>query len=142
MSAPTPPGVGSELEALVQQLAQRDALNRLKTVRGHLDGIIRMVEAAQASASRAQALADRAAAILFYVALGSGIVTLAFWWIAATPAVFAVVAWVAVLGIAWDALYSLLQAFRWERDWPPACAVPKCWVPASVQTRASRSCRS
>jgi CsoR family transcriptional regulator, copper-sensing transcriptional repressor len=25
-------------------LAQRDALNRLKTVRGHLDGIIRMVE--------------------------------------------------------------------------------------------------
>jgi DNA-binding FrmR family transcriptional regulator len=29
---------------LVQQLAQRDALNRLKTVRGHLDGIIRMVE--------------------------------------------------------------------------------------------------
>jgi CsoR family transcriptional regulator, copper-sensing transcriptional repressor len=28
----------------VQELAQRDALNRLKTVRGHLDGIIRMVE--------------------------------------------------------------------------------------------------
>ena len=28
----------------MQQLAQRDALNRLKTVRGHLDGIIRMVE--------------------------------------------------------------------------------------------------
>ena len=47
-----------------------------------LSGIIRLVEAAQASASRAQALADRAAAILFYVALGSGIVTLAFWWIA------------------------------------------------------------
>jgi P-type Cu2+ transporter len=47
-----------------------------------LAGIIRLVEAAQASASRAQALADRAAAILFYVALGSGIVTLAFWWLA------------------------------------------------------------
>src|SRR5207249_1248697 len=46
-----------------------------------LSGIMRMVEAAQASASRAQALADRAAAILFYVALGSGIVTLAFWWL-------------------------------------------------------------
>jgi CsoR family transcriptional regulator, copper-sensing transcriptional repressor len=29
----------------VQKLAERDALNRLKTVRGHLDGIIRMVEA-------------------------------------------------------------------------------------------------
>jgi DNA-binding FrmR family transcriptional regulator len=28
----------------MQPLAQRDALNRLKTVRGHLDGVIRMVE--------------------------------------------------------------------------------------------------
>lgn len=28
----------------MQKLVQRDALNRLKTVRGHLDGIIRMVE--------------------------------------------------------------------------------------------------
>ncbi len=45
-----------------------------------LSGIMRMVAAAQASASRAQALADRAAAILFYVALASGIVTLVFWW--------------------------------------------------------------
>ena len=35
-----------------------------------LSGIMRLVAAAQASASRAQALADRAAAILFYVALG------------------------------------------------------------------------
>ena len=46
-----------------------------------LSGIMRMVAAAQASASRAQALADRAAAILFYVALGSGAVTLVFWWL-------------------------------------------------------------
>jgi Cu2+-exporting ATPase len=45
-----------------------------------LSGIMRMVAAAQASASRAQALADRAAAILFYIALGSGIVTFLFWW--------------------------------------------------------------
>ena len=45
-----------------------------------LSGIMRMVAAAQASASRAQALADRAAAILFYVALLSGVVTLVFWW--------------------------------------------------------------
>jgi DNA-binding FrmR family transcriptional regulator len=29
---------------MVQELARRDALNRLKTVRGHLDGIVRMVE--------------------------------------------------------------------------------------------------
>ena len=46
-----------------------------------LSGIMRLVEAAQASASRAQALADRAAAILFYVALASGTVTLVFWWL-------------------------------------------------------------
>jgi Cu2+-exporting ATPase len=50
-----------------------------------LSGIMRMVEAAQASASRAQALADRAAAILFYVALASGIVTLVGWWLLGDP---------------------------------------------------------
>ena len=46
-----------------------------------LSGIMRLVAAAQASASRAQALADRAAAVLFYIALGAGIVTLVYWWI-------------------------------------------------------------
>jgi P-type Cu2+ transporter len=46
-----------------------------------LSGIMRLVAAAQASASRAQALADRAAALLFYVALAAGIVTLAWWWL-------------------------------------------------------------
>ena len=46
-----------------------------------LSGIMRLVAAAQASASRAQALADRAAAVLFYVALGAGAITLAFWWL-------------------------------------------------------------
>jgi Cu2+-exporting ATPase len=46
---------------------------------------MRMVAAAQASASRAQALADRAAAILFYVALGAGVVTFLFWWIVGDP---------------------------------------------------------
>jgi Cu2+-exporting ATPase len=50
-----------------------------------LSGIMRLVAEAQASGSRAQALADRAAAILFYVALGSGIVTLLFWWIQGDP---------------------------------------------------------
>jgi Cu2+-exporting ATPase len=45
-----------------------------------LSGIMRLVAAAQASGSRAQALADRAAAILFYVALASGLVTLVGWW--------------------------------------------------------------
>jgi Cu2+-exporting ATPase len=46
-----------------------------------LSGIMRLGAAAQASGSRAQALADRAAALLFYVALGSGALTLAYWWL-------------------------------------------------------------
>jgi Cu2+-exporting ATPase len=46
-----------------------------------LSGIMRMVEAAQASASRAQALADRAAALLFYVAVVAGTITLVYWWL-------------------------------------------------------------
>jgi Cu2+-exporting ATPase len=50
-----------------------------------LSGIMRLVEAAQASASRAQALADRAAAILFYVALGAGTITLVAWWLLGDP---------------------------------------------------------
>jgi Cu2+-exporting ATPase len=45
-----------------------------------LSGIMRLVANAQASASRAQALADRAAALLFYVAVVSGAVTFAYWW--------------------------------------------------------------
>lgn len=47
-----------------------------------LSGIMRLVAAAQASGSRAQALADRAASLLFYVALISGILTLTYWWFA------------------------------------------------------------
>jgi Cu2+-exporting ATPase len=43
-----------------------------------LSGIMRLVAAAQASGSRTQALADRAAAILFYVALASGAITFKF----------------------------------------------------------------
>jgi Cu2+-exporting ATPase len=44
-----------------------------------LSGIMRLVAEAQASNSRAQVLADRAAALLFYVALVAGLVTLAVW---------------------------------------------------------------
>jgi P-type Cu2+ transporter len=50
-----------------------------------LSGIVRLVEQAQASASRAQALADRAAAILFYVALASGTITLVVWSLLGDP---------------------------------------------------------
>ena len=46
-----------------------------------LSGIMRLVAAAQASGSRTQALADRAAAILFYVAVASGAITFAYWWL-------------------------------------------------------------
>jgi P-type Cu2+ transporter len=44
-----------------------------------LAGIQRLVAEAQASGSRAQALADRAAALLFYVAGVAGVVTFAVW---------------------------------------------------------------
>ena len=44
-----------------------------------LSGIMRLVAAAQASGSRAQALADRAAALLFFVALAAGVLTLGAW---------------------------------------------------------------
>jgi Cu2+-exporting ATPase len=47
-----------------------------------LSGIMRLVTAAQASGSRAQALADRAAALLFYVALAAGVTTFIYWWLA------------------------------------------------------------
>ena len=46
-----------------------------------LSGIMRLVATAQASGSRAQALADRAAAILFYVAVMSAAITFTYWWL-------------------------------------------------------------
>jgi Cu2+-exporting ATPase len=45
-----------------------------------LSGIMRLVATAQASGSRTQALADRAAALLFYVAVVSGAITFIYWW--------------------------------------------------------------
>src|SRR5690606_21980652 len=44
-----------------------------------LAGIQRLVSEAQSSPSRAQVLADRAAALLFYVALGAAVLTAAVW---------------------------------------------------------------
>ena len=46
-----------------------------------VSGIMRLVASAQASGSRTQALADRAAAILFYVAVASSAITFIHWWI-------------------------------------------------------------
>jgi P-type Cu2+ transporter len=50
-----------------------------------LSGIMRLVAEAQASNSRAQALADRAAAVLFYVALVAGVATLGAWTLLGAP---------------------------------------------------------
>jgi P-type Cu2+ transporter len=62
-------------------------------------GIQRMVEEAQASRSRAQVLADRAAALLFYVAVAAGAITAVVWVSLGQPA-FAVDRTVTVLIIA------------------------------------------
>jgi Cu2+-exporting ATPase len=51
-----------------------------------LAGIRRLVEQAQASRSRAQALADRAAAALFWFAAGAGVLTFAVWLALGEPA--------------------------------------------------------
>ncbi len=50
-----------------------------------LAGIQRLVEAAQASRSRVQALADRAAALLFHLAVAAGVVTMLAWSLAGRP---------------------------------------------------------
>jgi Cu2+-exporting ATPase len=64
-----------------------------------LAGIQRLVADAQASRSRAQALADRFAALLFYVAAAAGVITLLVWWALGDQEV-AVVRTVTVLVIA------------------------------------------
>jgi Cu2+-exporting ATPase len=50
-----------------------------------LAGIQRLVAQAEESHSRAQVLADRAAALLFYVALGAAVATAVVWSVAARP---------------------------------------------------------
>jgi P-type Cu2+ transporter len=60
---------GSSLRVRVNAVGDQTALS----------GIMRLVAEAQASNSRAQALADRAAAILFYIALVAGVITLVAW---------------------------------------------------------------
>jgi P-type Cu2+ transporter len=64
-----------------------------------LAGIQRLVAEAQASRSRAQALADRFAAMLFYIAAGAGVVTFLVW-LALGDADNAIVRTVTVLVIA------------------------------------------
>jgi hypothetical protein len=35
-----------------------------------------------------------------------------------SPVFFAVLGYVALFGLAWDAVYTYIQKFRWDRDWP------------------------
>jgi len=65
-----------------------------------LAGIQRLVAEAQTSRSRAQALADRFAALLFYVATAAGVITFLAWWLLADDLEEAVTRTVTVLVIA------------------------------------------
>ncbi|MFN2315468.1 MAG: heavy metal translocating P-type ATPase [Gemmatimonadales bacterium] len=65
-----------------------------------LSGIMRLVADAQESKSRAQHLADRAAQLLTYIAIGSGVLTLVVWQMLGASIEFSIVRVVTVLVIA------------------------------------------
>ncbi len=65
-----------------------------------LAGIMRLVDQAQTSRSRAQALADRAARALTYIALAAGALTLVAWLVSGAEPAYAVERMVTVLVIA------------------------------------------
>lgn len=65
-----------------------------------LGGIMRLVQQAQESGSRAQALADRVAGWLTYIALTAGAITLIVWLLTDQPSSFAIERMVTVLVIA------------------------------------------
>jgi Cu2+-exporting ATPase len=79
-SRPVPKGEGDRVVAgtVVADTAVRARVDAVGEQTA-LAGIRRLVEQAQSSRSRAQALADRAAAWLFYFAVGAGVLTLAVW---------------------------------------------------------------
>jgi len=77
-TVPKMPGV----KVVAGTVASRGSLRVRITAVGDqtaLGGIMRLVAAAEASGSRTQALADRAAAILFYVAVAAGAITFIYW---------------------------------------------------------------
>jgi Cu2+-exporting ATPase len=81
---------GGSLRIRVSEVGEKTALS----------GIMRLVAAAQASGSRAQSLADGAAALLFYVAIVAGALTLGYWWLVAGDPEHAVTRMATVLVIA------------------------------------------
>jgi Cu2+-exporting ATPase len=99
-SRPVPKGAG---DRVVAGTVATDSAVRVKVEAvgddTALAGIRRLVEEAQASQSRAQVLADRAAALLFYVAAASGFVTFVVWSLIGSPSE-AVMRTVTVLVIA------------------------------------------
>src|SRR5919106_1488298 len=80
-SRPVPKGPG---EAVVAGTVSTDSAIRVRVNAvgddTALAGIQRLVAEAQASSSRAQVLADRFAALLFYVAAAAGLATFLVWW--------------------------------------------------------------
>jgi Cu2+-exporting ATPase len=79
-SRPVPKGSGDQVVAgtVVTDSALRVRVDAVGEETA-LAGIRRLVEQAQSSRSRAQALADRAAGLLFYFAVGAGLLTLSVW---------------------------------------------------------------
>jgi Cu2+-exporting ATPase len=65
-----------------------------------LANIMRLVEQAQTSRSRAQALADRAAFLLTLIAIAAGVLTLVVWTVLDAPGAFAIERLVSVLVVA------------------------------------------
>ena len=45
---------------------------------------------------------------------------------------YRVLAYVALFGVGWDVLYTLLQRLRWDRDWPTSFAIASAGVEALV----------
>ena len=85
-SKPVPKGIGDNVVA--GTVATDSAIRVEVTAVGDdtaLAGIQRLVAEAQLSRSRAQVLADRAAAMLFYVAVGAAAITAIVWWALGQP---------------------------------------------------------
>ncbi|HEY9229066.1 MAG TPA: heavy metal translocating P-type ATPase [Gemmatimonadaceae bacterium] len=100
-SRPVPKDVG---ESIIAGTVNGEGSLRVEITRTGdrttLAGIMRLVEQAQTSRSRAQALADRAASLLTLVALASAGITAAVWIVANAPGAYTVERVVTVLVIA------------------------------------------
>jgi Cu2+-exporting ATPase len=93
-----------------------------------LANIMRLVEQAQTSRSRAQALVDRTAFLLTLVAIVAGALTLVVWIAIGASGAFAVERVVAVLVIACPhALGLAVPTTPWPRTWASIRSLPRCF---------------